>query len=84
MTHARRARRISIHALRKESDRAPRFGGAVSAGISIHALRKESDHAASFQVCRSLVFQSTLSVRRATSSASIYAHTIRNFNPRSP
>ena len=56
---------ISIHALRKESDKtfdAKRYG----IKISIHALRKENDRflAVLFHVRAS--FQSTLSVRRAT------------------
>mgnify|MGYP005898657917 CR=1 FL=1 len=34
---------ISIHALRKESDRKIQSGNAGGALISIHALRKESD-----------------------------------------
>ena len=56
---------ISIHALRKESDAA--FGEAVEgAVISIHALRKESDRTP--RDCSGRFrFQSTLSVRRATS-----------------
>ena len=56
---------ISIHALRKESDRVQLRLGQVGA-ISIHALRKESDPRlgeVDSQVCE---FQSTLSVRRAT------------------
>ena len=56
---------ISIHALRKESDAA--FGEAVEgAVISIHALRKESDRTPRDCTGR-FRFQSTLSVRRATS-----------------
>ena len=38
-----RAHDISIHALRKESDR-PSAPGCLADLISIHALRKESDH----------------------------------------
>ena len=58
---------ISIHALRKESDLHQRLSHQLL-HISIHALRKESD-----PVCRTIlaafhVFQSTLSVRRATPS----------------
>ena len=56
---------ISIHALRKESDAHERAGHAGQV-ISIHALRKESDSVSTlFFVIKSL-FQSTLSVRRAT------------------
>ena len=58
-------RKISIHALRKESDR-PGLSPAPSETISIHALRKESDLSAIGNVSGLLVFQSTLSVRRAT------------------
>ena len=56
---------ISIHALRKESD--PTCGGQPFGGvvISIHALRKESDKSRPFFVSV-MLFQSTLSVRRAT------------------
>ena len=58
-------RQISIHALREESDPTLRAAGRPSP-ISIHALREESDTL--FLVIKSLksLFQSTLSVRRAT------------------
>ena len=57
--------KISIHALREESDQdhapsAPRYY------ISIHALREESDRFASRPTSLIVQFQSTLSVRRAT------------------
>ena len=56
---------ISIHALRKESDsdlrRIPPRGV-----ISIHALRKESDVQWALTYSTRWIFQSTLSVRRAT------------------
>ena len=56
---------ISIHALRKESDVAD--GDWPSGGlISIHALRKESDLATPGHHTPLTLFQSTLSVRRAT------------------
>ena len=63
--HVQRHGIISIHALRKESDRLRhvRFQSAV---ISIHALRKESDLYYSYVDKWFHVFQSTLSVRRAT------------------
>ena len=56
---------ISIHALRKESDKpfAKKFRWNA---ISIHALRKESDTGERRQMAKLLLFQSTLSVRRAT------------------
>ena len=57
--------RISIHALRKESD-ADRRRGKTHHGISIHALRKESDDNATKKTKTASSFQSTLSVRRAT------------------
>ena len=40
--------------------------------ISIHALRKESDTGERRQMAKLLLFQSTLSVRRATSSVLSY------------
>ena len=57
---------ISIHALRKESDN-DGIGGAFASPISIHALRKESDSLIPRQGRLPWLFQSTLSVRRATS-----------------
>ena len=56
---------ISIHALRKESD-LRRTTSAASAIISIHALRKESDLTLKNLSFGNRIFQSTLSVRRAT------------------
>ena len=59
---------ISIHALRKESD----FDGCkldLRIVISIHALRKESDPNVSEPSPLKSKFQSTLSVRRATTSS---------------
>ncbi len=58
---------ISIHALRKESDRAI-LSFSVVQEISIHALRKESDHLCPGCAEKEAIFQSTLSVRRATGS----------------
>ena len=60
---------ISIHALRKESDDWG-TGLAELLKISIHALRKESDAPFSTICATESVFQSTLSVRRATTVAS--------------
>ena len=58
-------RPISIHALRKESD--PRITDWKNMKrISIHALRKESDGKAGIVNFAYNIFQSTLSVRRAT------------------
>ena len=56
---------ISIHALRKESDVSSLIvSGQI--GISIHALRKESDLVVNKSANNFSIFQSTLSVRRAT------------------
>ena len=57
---------ISIHALRKESD-AHVLGAHRRQCISIHALRKESDRLTLTLDQTVQKFQSTLSVRRATS-----------------
>ncbi len=59
---------ISIHALRKESDLS-KHDDIDYYRISIHALRKESDVSASTTISITTVFQSTLSVRRATSNS---------------
>ena len=56
---------ISIHALRKESDRWQGGWRHHRIRISIHALRKESD-SQSLTSRLKWLFQSTLSVRRAT------------------
>ena len=56
---------ISIHALRKESDRRTRACRDCER-ISIHALRKESDPRDTLSQTDRRIFQSTLSVRRAT------------------
>ena len=61
----RRYINISIHALRKESD-AGFDTVQLLGGISIHALRKESDFSTISAIVTLGVFQSTLSVRRAT------------------
>ena len=57
---------ISIHALRKESDLLESVHFIRLIAISIHALRKESDYAKLGGYWRVHIFQSTLSVRRAT------------------
>ena len=51
--------------------------------ISIHALREESDILVTLSACMTL-FQSTLSVRRATRRMMLLPPEIRYFNPRSP
>ena len=62
---------ISIHALLAESDKAVKISCAWSASISIHALLAESDILAVQLGCRSFLFLSTLSLRRATASDSL-------------
>ena len=47
------------------------------ADISIHALRKESDDPDIFVCADTKVFQSTLSVRRATVQLDIFVHFLR-------
>ena len=59
-------RKISIHALRKESDLYRADECILHVNISIHALRKESDASNHVSRASSSLFQSTLSVRRAT------------------
>ena len=67
---------ISIHALREESDNAP-WSQPTHGLISIHALREESD--LSLDKLRSPMdlFQSTLSVRRATVQLDISVRFLR-------
>ena len=68
---------ISIHALRKESDDASMIIFAVGLLISIHALRKESDTSLVLVQSSGSIFQSTLSVRRATVQLDIFVHFLR-------
>ena len=72
LRHIEDGHMISIHALREESD-----GGLREhhrdAFISIHALREESDFGFPFRLPFYYIFQSTLSVRRATRTAVIHA-----------
>ena len=65
LQYERRFLIISIHALRKESDRITSFR-QIQPLISIHALRKESDFIELTASEGAIIFQSTLSVRRAT------------------
>ena len=67
---------ISIHALRKESDRAVNISCALSASISIHALRKESDYRAPPYNLIIQQFLSTLSARRATTVVVVVLHIV--------
>ena len=55
---------ISIHALHEESDQHRQYSAQAQL-ISIHALHEESDHGAYLSLSQWL-FQSTLSMRRAT------------------
>ena len=57
---------ISIHALHEESD-VQSADLADGRHISIHALHEESDSARKYTWASDEVFQSTLSMRRATS-----------------
>ena len=58
---------ISIHALLAESDTRQSMLVRLLINISIHALLAESDtHAIGINVACSLIFLSTLSLRRAT------------------
>ena len=75
---------ISIHALREESDVVEQHAGGASISISIHALREESDHGDVAFWNGAGIFQSTLSVRRATAPANNNVTIIPHFNPRSP
>ena len=73
---------ISIHALHEESDASVVALPALR-DISIHALHEESDLTAYHQSPANALFQSTLSMRRATKHGQIDA-VITDFNPRSP
>ena len=55
----------------------------VGADISIHALHEESDWYAIISNRHTILFQSTLSMRRAT-TRSEQQDDIPDFNPRSP
>ena len=61
------------------------MGSAIEKdGISIHALREESDQTADAVTLNLSKFQSTLSVRRATSTTVFSVIGVIDFNPRSP
>ena len=60
---------ISIHALRVESDESIKHSKQKAIAISIHALRVESDEVLVDKGRNGKVFQSTLSVWRATKQA---------------
>ena len=67
--------RISIHALHEESDRRQGFE-RQTVGISIHALHEESDSSRHKHNHHTSTFQSTLSMRRATSDRIELCHLI--------
>ena len=58
--------RISIHALHEESDSSSATGLPPMVAISIHALHEESDDSDGKVTIGGSIFQSTLSMRRAT------------------
>ena len=60
---------ISIHALHEESDQVIRHHGSDGHAISIHALHEESDLRCGLDETAEVLFQSTLSMRRATNLA---------------
>ncbi len=63
---------ISIHALHEESDLSKSRHTALTL-ISIHALHEESDQPIMDDKHKQLLFQSTLSMRRATGASGAYA-----------
>ena len=74
---------ISIHALLAESD-VTVLGIQHKVGISIHALLAESDVSFMLYDTSSLIFLSTLSLRRATKSLLTSIVSSADFYPRSP
>ena len=70
--------KISIHALREESDLLHEVNRLHHVRISIHALREESDYGLVLRLARSRIFQSTLSVRRATVQLDIFVRFLRH------
>ena len=66
---------ISIHALHEESDVAYPKVHLIIFDISIHALHEESDNLFAQDCRRWPVFQSTLSMRRATICTTCHAPT---------
>ena len=78
------ATEISIHALLAESDEEEPDIYRMARVISIHALLAESDDRRSARVPATLLFLSTLSLRRATTERRNRYKQISNFYPRSP
>ena len=75
---------ISIHALHEESDDLRVRIICRNRLISIHALHEESDKSGHGLTFYGDVFQSTLSMRRATTQRHAQLSKNANFNPRSP
>ena len=74
---------ISIHALHEESDEwLPQTNSDFN--ISIHALHEESDSTEGYGYKYATLFQSTLSMRRATGLHLVHGIEAADFNPRSP
>ena len=74
---------ISIHALREEGDTRAAATGSTEP-ISIHALREEGDRVGSMASVMAVLFLSTPSARRATTSPSPASLQICYFYPRPP
>ena len=75
---------ISIHALLAESDTFSAVLQYLTHQISIHALLAESDIKNEKQKLEARIFQSTLSLRRATRKRHEHKLNSVHFNPRSP
>ena len=75
---------ISIHALLAESDIIVSAVLLMFNLISIHALLAESDVVDTVKLAGSVLFLSTLSLRRATRSRKASTTAVTNFYPRSP
>ena len=76
--------RISIHALREESDAVFVDVQRLRQGISIHALREEGDDKITTITATAAIFLSTPSARRATKELLTGILERRNFYPRPP
>ena len=73
---------ISIHALRKESDKIKRLDRTAQK-ISIHALRKESDNGGGYVM--TFPFISIHALRKESDTdGHVSQYVSRHFNPRSP
>ena len=83
LVEAGRISQISIHALREEGDE-QNFLRVRPLDISIHALREEGDRVGSMAPVMAVLFLSTPSARRATTSPSPASLQICYFYPRPP